>query len=72
MEQDAQHNDQPSNKADFSDCDTFEEKVEKHNQNVQETMDRAKEGETINLSDLMADREQLHIEDMERHHGGEA
>ncbi|WP_207587198.1 hypothetical protein [Halomontanus rarus] len=65
--QDTEH---PTNKADFSDCDTFEEKVEKHNQNVAETMDRAKQGETINLTDLLGDKEQLHIEEMERRHGG--
>jgi hypothetical protein len=35
-------------------------------------MDRAKDGETINLTDLLIEKEQLHIEEMERRHGGEA
>ena len=55
----------PSNKADFSNCDTLAEKLEKHEQNVEETMDRAEQGETINRSDLLADAEQLHIEAVE-------
>jgi len=55
----------PSNKADFSDCETLSEKLEKHEQNVEETMERAEQGETINLSDLLADAEQLHIEAVE-------
>lgn len=72
MAQHAQHDEHPSNRADFSEDDSFEEKVEKHNKNVAETMDRAKDGETINLTDLLADKEQLHIEDVERRQGGEA
>lgn len=60
-----------TNKADFSDCETLEEKIEKHNENVAETMERAKDGETINLTDLLGQREQLHIEDIERRHWGE-
>ena len=72
MARDAQHNEHPSNRADFAEDDSFEEKVEKHNENVAETMDRAKDGETINLTDLLIDKEQLHIEEMERRHGGEA
>ena len=70
MAQDAQHNEHPSNRADFAEDDSFEEKVEKHNENVQKTMDHAKDGETINLTDLLIDKEELHIEEMERCHGG--
>lgn len=70
--QHAQHDEHPYNRADFSDDDSFQEKVEKHNENVAETMDRAKDGDTINLSDLIADKEQLHIEDVERRHGGDS
>jgi hypothetical protein len=61
--------DLPSNRADFSDCETLEEKAEKHRENVEETMDRAKEGETINLSDLMADGEEIHAEAVEQRRG---
>lgn len=59
---DATEHDLPSNRADFSDCETLDEKLEKHEQNVEATLDRARQGETVNLSDLMADAEQLHRE----------
>lgn len=52
----------PSNRADFSDCQTLDEKLERHEQNVEETLERAKQGDVVNLSDLMADAEQLHRE----------
>lgn len=57
-----EQNDLPSNRADFSDCNTLDEKLEKHEQNIKETIDRAQQGDLINLSDLMADVEQLHAE----------
>lgn len=57
--------DTPNNKAGFEDSDSFEEKVEKHNQNVQETMEKARNGETVNLTDMLADKEQLHLEEVE-------
>lgn len=56
---DATDHDLPSNRADFSDCDTLDEKLE---QNVEQTLYRARQGERFNLSDLMADAEQLHRE----------
>jgi flagellar hook-basal body complex protein FliE len=59
----------PSNKADFSDYETFKEKVEKHSQNVNETMERAKQGEEINLTDLMADAQKLPKEQIEKRRG---
>jgi hypothetical protein len=59
----------PSNKADFSDCETFKKKVEKHSQNVNETMERAKQGERINLTDLIGDTQKLQKEQIEKRRG---
>lgn len=57
--------DTPSNRAGFKDSDSIEIKIEKHNENVSETMARAKLGEVINLTDLMIDQGQIYKEMIE-------
>lgn len=56
---------QPHNRAGFNKDDSIEEKKRKHNKNVKETMKKAKEGKTVNLSDMMMDREEIHIQKVE-------
>jgi len=54
--------DLPSNRAGFKDSDPLEKKIEKHNRNVEDTMNRAKLGAVINLTDLMIDHEKIYEE----------
>lgn len=42
------------------------EAAKAHNARVTAELDRARNGETINLSDLMAAKEELHIDEIER------
>ncbi len=54
-----------SNRAGFKDSDPLEVKIEKHNQNVSDTMARAQLGAVINLTDLMIDQERIYEEMIE-------
>ncbi len=38
--------------------------IKNHNARVHEQLDRARQGETINLSDLMAAREEIIVDDL--------